>query len=92
MTTAIRKTYRKDNLAEDAQGYFRFVGGRRFRFGRDERRGKQAVPRLETLYERAGSDWDTDAVRSLASAIARGELDYRLGAGGQPVLHHRQPM
>ncbi|MBX9679032.1 MAG: hypothetical protein K2X38_09740 [Gemmataceae bacterium] len=64
--------YRKDELAEDDRGFFRYLGGKRFRLGNDRSRAKIAVLRLESMLSRCES-WADPVVLRLAQAIARGE-------------------
>ena len=78
------KTYRKQELSRDDRGFFRYLGGKRFRLGQDERTAKIASAKLESLFARVG-DWTDPIAPMIASAIARGEQQMTLAPNPEMV-------
>lgn len=73
-------TYEKTELASDKQSYFRWLGGRRVRFGRDKLAAKLNSAKTQIFWQRISEnlgEWD-DQSWDICKAIARGQAEYRL--------------
>lgn len=88
------KVYQKAQLARDERGYFRWFGGKRFRYGRDESQARIANARLEALWQRASAEdeqW-TEPTTILAHAICKGQQECSIPpnpamTGGESYVH-----